>query len=54
VRPIKSRDKVIYANNDKAKSWQKWNGKIEELRIAPFNSRRIRRLTSPAETKKGK
>jgi hypothetical protein len=29
---------------------KKENGRTEELRLAPFNSRRIRRLTSPAES----
>jgi len=31
--------KPFYGNNDKAKGWQKWNGKMEELRLVPFNSR---------------
>jgi hypothetical protein len=29
---------------------KKGNGRTEELRLAPFNSRRIRSLTSPAES----
>jgi nuclear transport factor 2 (NTF2) superfamily protein len=32
---------------------KKGNGRTEELRLAPFNSRRIRSLTSPAERNNG-
>jgi hypothetical protein len=43
--------KLFLANNDKAKSWQKGNGRMEELCAVQFAAHAP--LTSPAEWRKG-
>jgi hypothetical protein len=45
--------KSFHANADKAKSWEKGNGRLEELRLALFKFAGHAPLPLPAEWSKG-